>query len=321
VPPRAPQQARRHAHRAGLDRFAGEEAFEVERQFDGGLVATVEFLLERLVADRRQRLRHERRDLADRPRVLRLDLAQDLLRRRRFERDRARQHFVERDAERVDVRAAVDVVAIAADLLRTHVDGRADERAGFGQRRGLLRAREPEVRDHRFVLVREDQVRRLDVAVDDPVLVRVEQRPRRSRDDARTILRRELAVLERAIERFALDELHRVPVHVVGLADFVDLDDVLVRQLRDRLRLAQEALDHRFRDREARRQDFHRDAAFQSFLLGFEHDAHRAATDFAQHAELAELASEERPRQRLAVLGAASATGACESRASEELPR
>ena len=45
------------------------------------------------------------------------------------------QQFVEKDAERIDVAAGVDVELIQLGLLRAHVLGRADHRAEAGEQR------------------------------------------------------------------------------------------------------------------------------------------------------------------------------------------
>ena len=91
------------------------------------------------------------------------------------------QQFVEQHAQAVDVAARVDVQPAHLRLLRTHVSRRADE---LVQLRVNRRVRQPAFRRlgdaeidhlrHRHAVVqRHEDVRRLDVAVDDPLLVRV----------------------------------------------------------------------------------------------------------------------------------------------------
>ena len=99
----------------------------------------------------------------------------------RVEGPDAREQLVEEHTERVDVRAGVDVEIGHLGLLGTHVLRRANELTQFGEdgalretlRRGLGN---PEVDDLwrvLLVLSRDQHVRRLDVPVDDPLLVRV----------------------------------------------------------------------------------------------------------------------------------------------------
>ena len=97
------------------------------------------------------------------------------------ERRRAGQQFVEQHAERIDVGARVDVQAAHLGLLGAHVQRRADHLREVGVDRALGqllvdRFGHAEVDDlgHRLAVVRRDQhVRRLDVAVDDPFLMGV----------------------------------------------------------------------------------------------------------------------------------------------------
>ena len=91
------------------------------------------------------------------------------------------QQLVEQDAQRVDVGAGVDVERAVLGLLGAHVFERADDRAVLGEQGPLgqplvdrLGDAEVDHLGHRLAVVERDQhVRRLDVAVDDPLLVRV----------------------------------------------------------------------------------------------------------------------------------------------------
>ena len=81
----------------------------------------------------------------------------------------------ERRTDRVDVRRRVDLPALAEHLLGRHVRGRPEEQARRRRLvllRGLLDVRDPEV-EHLHGAVREhEDVLRLDVAMDDALLVR-----------------------------------------------------------------------------------------------------------------------------------------------------
>ena len=94
------------------------------------------------------------------------------------ERQAIGQHPIEQDAERVDVAPSVDVRRSAAQLLRAHVGERAHQLSAHGLSSQPLhvrasRAGDPEVEHLRLAGVRHEHVRRLQIAVDDPALVRV----------------------------------------------------------------------------------------------------------------------------------------------------
>ena len=107
-------------------------------------------------------------------RLLGLDRDVEPLARRVLERAMEREALVEADAERPDVGAPVEPHATREQLLGRHVDRRAEEVAGAGHplRFGVVHvARETEVEDHRPAVASEQEVLRLDVAMDDPALV------------------------------------------------------------------------------------------------------------------------------------------------------
>ena len=99
----------------------------------------------------------------------------------RIKRRPSGQHFVKQDAERIDVAASVDVETAHLRLLRAGVGRRADERLEFGEESflgepllGRLGDAEVDHLGHRHAVVQRDEdVRRLDVAVDDALLMRV----------------------------------------------------------------------------------------------------------------------------------------------------
>ena len=91
--------------------------------------------------------------------------------RRRRERLRAREDLVQHHPHRVDVAARVELIAL--HLLGAHVVRRADDEARLGH--PFLRLghpRDAEVHQLHLALVVDEDVLRLDVAVDDPLLVR-----------------------------------------------------------------------------------------------------------------------------------------------------
>ena len=91
------------------------------------------------------------------------------------------EQLVEQHPKRVDVRAGVDVQVRHLRLLGTHVLRRADELTELGEdgalgeplRRGLGDTEIDDLRRVLLVLGRHQHVRRLDVPMDDPLLVRM----------------------------------------------------------------------------------------------------------------------------------------------------
>ena len=93
----------------------------------------------------------------------------------------AHHQFIEQHAQAVDVRARVDVHAVGAGLLRTHVRRRADHLPVLGEERLLgqplvERLGDAEVDHHRrwfAVHQRHEDIRGFDIAMDDTFVVRV----------------------------------------------------------------------------------------------------------------------------------------------------
>ncbi len=195
-----------------------------------------------------------------------------------------------------------------ARLFGAHVVRRAGDVARARDRALRLVAREPEVNELHVAGGIEQEVRGLDVAVHDAVLVRVLERvcgvARNVGYRSEIIpglaggqLRRDDALL---FERFAqphelnrevvpLDELHRKVIGARELADGEHRHDARMLELRDRARLAQEALDLARRQGQARRQHLDRHASAERALPGLEDHAHAAASDLRQEIEVTEL--------------------------------
>ncbi len=223
---------------------------------------------ERLVDDRRELGRHAGDELAQR---LRRPLDRGPHHRiaavLRIMRRPPREQVVERRAERVDVAALVD--RLAAQLLGRHESRRAEHDAGagldritVGHRRGDARdaylaagrivgladhLREPPVDHHGLAELARQDVRRLDVAVDDPALVRVGDRVRGG-DDVRQ--QREpcgqlRGAADQLLERPAADLAHHVERRTaLGRAGVMDRDDRRVLEPRGDPGLAGEPAYH-----------------------------------------------------------------------------
>ena len=106
------------------------------------------------------------------------------------------------------------------------------------------RPRDAEVGDHRATRSRVEQdVVRLDVAMDDAAQVRVRERVGDLAEEAAHLVDRlaRLAARGACARLPPVDERHDEVGDAVALADVVDRHDVRVRELRRRLRLAREA--------------------------------------------------------------------------------
>src|SRR5262249_12236928 len=113
------------------------------------------------------------------------------------------QRFVETNAHRPEITTVIEVLG-AARLLGRHVERRAEHRsrsrerdvlATFGAERIGANLRNSEIEDLDDdavgLAVREEHVRGLDVAMDDPGLVRLLKTRERLRDDSERCVRRE----------------------------------------------------------------------------------------------------------------------------------
>ncbi len=179
----------------------------------------------------------------------------------------ARQAVVEQRAERVDVCAAVERSPLR--LLRRDVVAGAEHASGVGQRGLVVDARDAEVGQLRVPVGRQQDVVRLDVAVDHAALVGVGQgvghlhRDRERLGEGQRALQRDALVQVAAVDELAHDE--RTPI---GLAAVDDGHDARVREQRERAGLALEAVDRIGRFEPARMQQLDRDGASELLVVG-----------------------------------------------------
>jgi len=232
--------------------------------------------------ERRRNLGAEqrRRCIADDPVE---QLARIVIRRERPARG---QHLVEDHAERVDIGAAIDVLGIG-DLLGRHELRRPHHHALLlvvdGQE-----PRDAEVEHldviERVVLVGQEHVVGLEVAVNDACVVRgVQRRCDLRRDPDRAPHRQAAEPIDLVGEQRAFEELERdVRDMAVHEAHVRRLDDVRMPERAGRARLVHEPLDHVRIRRELGMEDLDRDLALDQRVLGQEHRAHPA---FAQRAD------------------------------------
>ena len=166
-------------------------------------------------------------------------LAQQLAERAGAERSLAAQHLVHHRAERIEVGARVERVAL--HLLGRHV-GRAAGHALEARDLGIGDQRDAEIDDAHVAILGEQDVRRLDVAVHHAARVRVVQRLCDLVDDLHDLLDGQQAAgtaVRRQCAR-AVDVLGDDVTPPLLLARIVDRHDVRVLELADHVRLAHE---------------------------------------------------------------------------------
>ena len=160
----------------------------------------------------------------------------------------------------------------------------------------------------RLALRVEEDVVRLEVAVQHAVLVRVVDGARDLREQAGGGFRRQPALTHPRRERAALDEPHGKEMPAVVMPDLEDGDDVRMLEPRRRLGLGAETLDHPGRGQFAGGDDLERDLPPQLRLPRAEYDAHPAARDLldqlvaGEHAALEQRFRREQGGDFLAVL-------------------
>ena len=239
-------------------------------------------------------------DLGGGPRLLVEDGGQRRHRRLAVEGSDAREHLVEDGAEGEDIRPGVDLLPLG--LLRGHVihgpqdeafvgqrplrpaegHGRAGGGDGFGDPLGQLG--QAEVEDLDPAVVRDHDVRRLEVAVDDPGGVG----PGQPVGDLDGVFERfgELQALapDQMVEGPPLDVFHDDEVRAAVRSDVVDDDDVGMVERRGGLGLLSEALLPLGVGRLFAGEDLDRDDAVEVGVLGLVNDSHPAFPDLLEEA-------------------------------------
>ena len=182
-------------------------------------------------------------------------------------------------SERVDIRTKID--RAGSRLLRRHeCDLSGDLSVGGGT--GGRHPRDSEIGDLGHPLGVDQNVARTDVAVDNsernpvrsPAAVRVSQRPRRAgRDEHRQIDRQPpshpAVKLHKIVQGDSVHELHHKIVPLRTARKLIDLHDVLVDQVGDQLRLADEVPDEDRVRRIFRQQHLERHHLLESRLPDF----------------------------------------------------
>jgi hypothetical protein len=224
--------------RAGANRLILQETAQFVGEFPGGAITAGDLLLEALQADRLQVPRHAGVQQSGRNRLGGADLLEGFRDRVGLERRAPRNQAVQHGAERIDVAGRADLAMAPFGLFGGQVIGRAEHLAGECQVRGRssgLRSRiqplgQPEVGDARLAEGVDEDVGRLEVAVQNAPLVRVVDSLRDSLEVGGSAPGRQGPVADELREVLALDEVHREERLAVVLADVMDGNDVRVLQ-------------------------------------------------------------------------------------------
>ena len=237
-----------------------------------------------------------REPLVERGRQIGHDVGRSRLRRVDGQRDRPHGHTLERshagerfereDAQRPDVRTRIDL--LAEDLLRAHVVGRSEELTRRRrERRASLVLRGTEVEELHERLssfhVAEEDVLRLEVAMDHLHAMRSRERLRELRDDDRDLGGRHSAVRGQVrAEVMALEQLHHdVCDAVLGDARVEHLYDVRALHRRGDRGLACEASGTVDIGGELLRHQLHDHVRLEHEMLGDPHRSHAALSERA----------------------------------------
>ena len=193
------------------------------------------------------------------------------------------QHFVEDDAGSKDVAPRVDM--LAEDLLRRHVLRRAEHRAGPGQSRFRFTyghgTCEAEV-EQLHAVRRQEDVGRLEVAVDQSTRVQRFERRERGEGNRHGLVERQRSAFEPRGQRLALEILHRDEEIPVLFTDVVELADIGMADRRRRPRLPPQPLG-RIRIGGGAPDHLQRDGPSQPRIPRRIHDAHPALAERARY--------------------------------------
>ncbi len=188
-------------------------------------------------------------------------------------------HRIEDATEAEEICAVID--RLAARLLGGHVLRRAGDGTALGQAGVIDGAGQAEVGDlDTLDAVFEQDVGRLDVAVDQPLGVGRGQPGGRLETDAQDLLDLQRAALvETLLERDAGNVFHHQVGPLARPLDGVNVNDMFIAHGRGRLRLADEALAGRAAGGQRGSQHLDCHHALKCLIERLEHHAHAAAAD------------------------------------------
>ena len=185
------------------------------------------------------------------------------------------EHVVDGDAQRVDVGAMIDA---PLDALGRGVRQRADECAGARDGGGAGLTGDPEIQHLDGAVVRNHDVVRLDVAVDDPARLGLLERSRDLTADSKRLGRPQRSGANEIAQRAPFHQLHHEEVLPVFDAIVEQVNGVRGPQEGDDVRLALEALSERLVGLKVLVQQLQRHARTVARVGRLIDDAHPAAS-------------------------------------------
>ena len=152
----------------------------------------------------------------------------------------AGEHFIQHHAYGPNVRAGID--AFAAHLLRTHVGRRPKQSPTSQHDRLIQQLRDAEIENLHHAIVSDEQIRRLDITMDDPRVVRLREPTRDLNRDLDGIRDVQRPARDPFVQRFAdAERHHEKALAAVRGADLGYRTDVWMVERRGRPRLRFEA--------------------------------------------------------------------------------
>ena len=177
------------------------------------------------------------------------------------------------------------VQIFAQGLFRGHVVHGADQGAGLGHAVAFEGAGQAEIHHQDPPGLVAHDVLRLQIAMDDACAVRGFQRPAGLLHDLDGFFRSKLACffMHQAAQVLTLDILHGDELHAVGLAQVVNPDHILVRDLRGQKQFLLEAVDDGLASCQIRPDHFQRHHAIQFAVARLVNRAHAAFAEDLQN--------------------------------------
>ena len=215
----------------------------------------------------------------DRPRGVFADATEDRHRGLGPERRVSGTHGVHDPAQAEEVDPGVD--GLAPGLLRRHVVRRPGGHAALADARVVGRAGETEVGDlDSLDAVLEEDIRRLDIAVHEPLRVcRRQARGHLHANPEHFAGGQRAVALDPCLKRLAGDVLHHEVGEALPRVDRVDRDHMVVGHRRSRPGLAGETQPGRAEERQLGGEDLDRDDAGEGRIRAFQDHAHPPSAD------------------------------------------